>query len=171
MAFEAPRFWETDEGIYGGNAWTDRLNENVMYPSRGFHAERGVLVGAYVAGWTNQDNPDTFRRAADRRADQDQRGIDRGAAPGQVAAADKSPVAINWGQVALVRRSRRGRPRLRSGSSAGRAYAELLKPEGPIVFAGEHLSYVGLWQEGSALVGARGAARSSSSMAAGQKVG
>jgi monoamine oxidase len=30
-------------------------------------------------------------------------------------------------------------------------YAELLKPEGPIVFAGEHLSYVGLWQEGAAL--------------------
>jgi monoamine oxidase len=27
----------------------------------------------------------------------------------------------------------------------------LLKPEGPIVFAGEHLSYVGLWQEGAAL--------------------
>jgi monoamine oxidase len=27
----------------------------------------------------------------------------------------------------------------------------LLKPEGPITFAGEHLSYVGLWQEGSAL--------------------
>jgi monoamine oxidase len=25
-----------------------------------------------------------------------------------------------------------------------------LKPEGPIVFAGEHLSYQGLWQEGAA---------------------
>ena len=33
----------------------------------------------------------------------------------------------------------------------GARYAELLKPEGPIVFAGEHLSYVGLWQEGAAL--------------------
>ena len=31
------------------------------------------------------------------------------------------------------------------------AYLELMKPEGPIVFAGEHLSYIGLWQEGSAL--------------------
>jgi monoamine oxidase len=30
-------------------------------------------------------------------------------------------------------------------------YAELLKPEGPIVFAGEHLSYQGAWQEGAAL--------------------
>ena len=33
----------------------------------------------------------------------------------------------------------------------GPAYAELLKPEGPIVFAGEHLSYQGAWQEGAAL--------------------
>ena len=28
---------------------------------------------------------------------------------------------------------------------------ELLKPEGPIVFAGEHLSYQPTWQEGAAL--------------------
>jgi monoamine oxidase len=33
----------------------------------------------------------------------------------------------------------------------GQQYGELLKPEGPIVFAGEHLSYQGLWQEGAAM--------------------
>ena len=37
------------------------------------------------------------------------------------------------------------------GRARGQQYAELLKPEGPIYFAGEHLSYVGLWQEGAAL--------------------
>jgi monoamine oxidase len=37
------------------------------------------------------------------------------------------------------------------GERRGARYTELLKPEGPIVFAGEHLSYVGLWQEGAAL--------------------
>jgi monoamine oxidase len=31
------------------------------------------------------------------------------------------------------------------------AYAELFKPEGPIVFAGEHLSYQQTWQEGAVL--------------------
>ena len=30
-------------------------------------------------------------------------------------------------------------------------YMELLKPEGPIVFAGEHLSYQPTWQEGAVL--------------------
>ncbi len=33
----------------------------------------------------------------------------------------------------------------------GALYQELLKPEGPIVFAGEHLSYQPTWQEGAAL--------------------
>ena len=33
----------------------------------------------------------------------------------------------------------------------GPGYQELLKPEGPIVFAGEHLSYQPTWQEGAAL--------------------
>ena len=32
----------------------------------------------------------------------------------------------------------------------GARYAEVLRPEGPVVFAGEHLSYQGLWQEGAA---------------------
>jgi monoamine oxidase len=30
-------------------------------------------------------------------------------------------------------------------------YDELLRPEGPIYFAGEHLSYILFWQEGAAL--------------------
>ena len=37
------------------------------------------------------------------------------------------------------------------GVGRGALYAELLKPEGPIVFAGEHLSYQPTWQEGAAL--------------------
>ena len=36
------------------------------------------------------------------------------------------------------------------GGDRGADYAELLKPEGPIVFAGEHLSYQPIWQEGAA---------------------
>jgi len=37
------------------------------------------------------------------------------------------------------------------GGGRGPMYAELLRPEGPIVFAGEHLSYQPTWQEGAAL--------------------
>jgi monoamine oxidase len=36
-------------------------------------------------------------------------------------------------------------------TARGPRYAELLRPEGPVIFAGEHLSYVPYWQEGAAL--------------------
>jgi monoamine oxidase len=63
-----------------------------------------------------------------------------------------SPIAVNWGQIPYSE----GVGALWGGGPADAsrrtgAYLELLKPEGPIFFAGEHLSYVGLWQEGSAM--------------------
>lgn len=167
VAFEAPRFWETDEGIYGGNAWTDRLNENVMYPSGGLHDERGVIVGAYVAGWTNPGNPDRF--VALPIAEQ----IRLAAASIEALHPGKSrllssPLVINWGQVqwseGVGAVGRDFGPERR-----GPAYRELIRPEGPIAFAGEHLSYVGLWQEGSAL-SAHEALRIVHAMATGQNV-
>jgi monoamine oxidase len=151
VAFDSPRFWE-DEGIYGGNAWTDRLNENVMYPSSGFGQERGVLVGAYVAGWTNQGNPDQFVAKPVAEQIRISRESIEALHPGKSRLLGEG-LAVNWGQVPYsegVGALWDGPPGAPAGRRTG-AYLELLKPEGPIVFAGEHLSYVGLWQEGSAL--------------------
>ena len=150
VAFEAPRFWEA-EGIYGGLAWTDRLNENVIYPSNNHHAPRGVIVGAYVAGWTHQDTPEAFTKLPIAQQIQISRDSIEALHPGKSKLL-QGPVAVNWGQVPYSE----GVGALWGDGPAddgprGEQYAELLKPEGPIVFAGEHLSYVGLWQEGSAL--------------------
>ncbi len=65
VAFEAPRFWETDDSVFGGLAWTDRANENVIYPSHDIGSAKGVLVAAYAAGWTNQGNPQKFSAYSD----------------------------------------------------------------------------------------------------------
>jgi len=150
LAFEAPRFWE-DEGIYGGLAWTDRLNENIIYPSDRFNSPRGVLVGAYVAGWTHQDTPDAFVKLPIAEQVRISSGAVEALHPGKSRLL-ANPIAINWGQVPWSE----GVGALWGGGPAddnprGSDYAELLRPEGPIVFAGEHLSYLGLWQEGSAL--------------------
>jgi len=150
VAFEAPRFWE-DDGVYGGLAWTDRLNENVIYPSSSFHSPRGVIVGAYVAGWTHQDTPDAFVKLPFADQIRISAGSIEALHPGKSRLLE-SPVVVNWGQVPYSE----GVGALWGGGPAdtGRrtgAYLELLKPEGPIAFAGEHLSYIGLWQEGSAL--------------------
>jgi len=150
VAFEAPRFWEAD-GVYGGLAWTDRLNENVIYPSDHHHAPRGVIVGAYVAGWTHQDTPEAFTKLPISDQIRISRESIEALHPGKSQLL-QSPVAVNWGQVPYSE----GVGALWGDGPADTAprssqYAELLKPEGPIVFAGEHLSYVGLWQEGAAM--------------------
>ena len=151
VAFEAPRFWETDEHLYGGLAWTDRLNENLIYPSDDFFASKGVLVAAYVAGWTNQDNPQKFAALSHEERLRISRESVEALHPGKSRLLTKG-VTVGWGLVPFSE----GVGALWGDGpgdvgARGAKYAELLKPEGPIVFAGEHLSYAGLWQEGAAL--------------------
>jgi monoamine oxidase len=151
VAFESPRFWEIDHSVYGGVAWTDRLNENVLYPSGGFNQPRGVLVGAYVAGWTRPENPEAFARLSFADRFRITRDSIEALHPGRSQLLVK-PATVAWGQTpwssgvgVLWADGPRG------GIERGARYAELLRPEGPIVFAGEHLSYQGQWQEGAAL--------------------
>ena len=146
VAFEAPRFWEQDDNIFGGLAWTDRANENVIYPSNAFGSSKGVLVAAYVAGWTNQDNPQKFADYSDEKRLQVSRESVEALHPGRSKLLSKG-VTVGWGLVPYSE----GVGALWPNNDRGAQYAELLKPEGPIVFAGEHLSYQGLWQEGAAL--------------------
>src|SRR4051794_37360526 len=43
----ARRFWEEDEGIYGGITITDQSIRQIHYPSSDYQARKGVLLGAY----------------------------------------------------------------------------------------------------------------------------
>lgn len=150
LAFESPRFWE-QEDIYGGLAWTDRLNENVIYPSERFGAAKGVLVGAYCAGWTVAGNPDKFANLTHEERFRISRESIEALHPGKSRLLGKG-VTVAWGLtphsegVGLLWGGTPGNPAQR-----GSDYLEMLKPEGPIVFAGEHLSYQGTWQEGAAM--------------------
>jgi len=151
LAFEAPRFWERDDFIYGGLAWTDRMNENVIYPSEGYGSAKGVIVGAYCAGWTVQGNPDKFASLSHEERFRISRDSIEALHPGKSKLLGKG-VTVAWGLTPYsetVGTLWGGGP----GRVAGRPpeYAEMLKPEGPIVFAGEHLSYQGTWQEGAAM--------------------
>ena len=42
------RFWEEEDRIYGGMSWTDQTITQIMYPSAGLLAKKGVLVGYYA---------------------------------------------------------------------------------------------------------------------------
>jgi monoamine oxidase len=148
VAFESSRFWER-EGIYGGVGWTDAITENLLYPSGNWHSDKGVLVAAYVAGWTGQDHPEKFTKMSHEERFRLCREVVERLHPGKARELAR-PVTVSWG---LTKWSEGVGP-VGGGvfdfpRPAG--YAELYRPEGPIFFAGEHLSYVQFWQEGAAL--------------------
>lgn len=148
--FEAPRFWETRGDVYGGVAWTDRANENLLYPSGGFNQARGVLVAAYCAGWTRRENPNAFQALSHEERLRICRDSVEALHPGESHLLEKG-VTVGWGLTPYsegVSAMWPGGPT--NPGDRGEIYRELMKPEGPIVFAGEHLSYQPAWQEGAA---------------------
>ena len=152
VAFESPRFWENDENIFGGLAWTDRLNENVIYPSGGLGQPKAALVAAYSLGWTRPDTPKAFEDLSHEQRFRISRDSIEALHPGRSHLLTKG-VTVAWGLTPWsegVGAVWGNAPGTRAMARTG-AYLELLKPEGPIVFAGEHLSYQGTWQEGAAL--------------------
>jgi monoamine oxidase len=148
VGFESRRFWE-DEGIYGGLGWTDSMNENLLYPSGGWHGPKGVLVAAYCAGWVAQDNPQKFMALSHEERFRICRESVERLHPGH-AAELRNPVTVAWGLTPWSEGVGPAHPDW-FANPRGARYAQLLKPEGPIFFAGEHLSYVMFWQEGAAL--------------------
>jgi len=152
VGFEAPRFWE-EEGIYGGLAWTDRPNENLFYPSGGWHSDKGVLVTAYASGWTGPNHPAEFAAMSHEERFRVCRESVEVLHPGKARLLGR-PVTVSWSLTPWSEGVGPVGPAFGGGPPGGprtAAYEELLRPEGPIVFAGEHLSYVPFWQEGAAL--------------------
>lgn len=150
VAFESPRFWELDDNIFGGLGWTDRPNENLIYPSGGFNQPKGVLVPAYCAGWTRADNPDAFAALSHEQRFQICRESVEALHPGKSRLLTKG-VTVAWGLTPFsegVSAMWPGGPV--NPGDRGPVYQELLRPEGPVLFAGEHLSYQPAWQEGAA---------------------
>ncbi|HEY0115587.1 MAG TPA: FAD-dependent oxidoreductase [Allosphingosinicella sp.] len=148
VAFESRRFWE-DEGIYGGIGWTDAANENVIYPSSNFLADKGVLVAGYSVGFNGPRFPREFTAMSHEERFRICREQVERLHPGKSQLLEK-PVTVAWSLTPWSEGVGPDHPDWFEPTRPAR-YAELLKPEGPILFAGEHLSYVLFWQEGAAL--------------------
>ncbi len=50
IGWEANRFWETEDRIYGGISWTTDKIKQIWYPSSGFNSPTGVLTAMYTYG-------------------------------------------------------------------------------------------------------------------------
>jgi monoamine oxidase len=146
VAFEAPRFWEAQQ-IYGGISFGGNATGAVWYPSSGYQSDRGIILGAYVAGEpakTFEGFPIARQIAMARNA------IDK-LHPGH--GVDLSvPVAVDWNKVPYNLG-----PWIHwtdSASDTG-AYRLLNQPQGRVYFSGAHLSQLPSWQEGAVLAAHR----------------
>jgi monoamine oxidase len=145
IAFQSPRFWETNDHIYGGLSFTDRDTSMTWYPSDRFLHPTGVLVAGYTFGGGAArlgSLPLAEGQAYARET------VER-LHPGQ-SGKMTDPLTIHWGRIPHSLGI--------SGQVSGRdpaGYSLMNEPDGPYLFAGEHLAHVGAWQQGAIVSGWR----------------
>jgi monoamine oxidase len=145
VAFQARRFWEEDHQIYGGISWTTRDITQIWYPSGGFHSTQGIVVGAYI--WSNDIASRWEPLSPEERLVQ---AIAEGEAIHPGYGNEVSPTtgcSIAWGKVPYSEGGWMGW----NSDDLESAYLTLLEPDDRIFLAGEHLSHLTGWQEGSVL--------------------
>jgi monoamine oxidase len=141
IAWEAPRFWESENHIYGGISWVKGPTAMVWYPSDRFFSPKGILLGAYTA------REDVDELAAKPLAEQFalSRAAIEALHPGHGKDVRK-PMGIAWAKIPYTYGIAARWP-----SDKDPRYELLGTPDGPFYFAGEHLSHIGAWQEGAIL--------------------
>jgi len=165
VAWEAPRFWETEANIYGGISYLQQMVDLVWYPSARLFSEKGILIGGYsmefrpgsppladilattpLAFKTTTANGYAFGHLPNMQAklDTSRRSIDL-LHPGHGKELTK-PIYISWGQIPWNLGSW-----ISFNWSDQAALATLQAPDRRIYFAGDHTSHIVGWQEGAAL--------------------
>jgi monoamine oxidase len=141
IAWQARRFWEADDHIYGGISWVKGPTTMVWYPSDRMFSTKGILLGAYA---TRDDANLVAAQPLPAQFDISRAAIEA-LHPGRGKELE-CPMAIDWSKVPY---SLGIAARYRMDDDGN--YALLNEPDGPFYFAGEHLSHIGAWQEGAIL--------------------
>jgi monoamine oxidase len=141
IAWQSPRFWETEAHIYGGISFVNDETRLVWYPSDGFEEPNGILLGCYTTG------DDAKRIGELPLAEQ---CIRSRVAVNQLHPGHGSdladPVAVSWQKVPFSMG-----PWVHWPEGPSMEYRLLNEPDGTIYLAGEHVSHVNGWQEGAVL--------------------
>ncbi|MBF8187216.1 FAD-dependent oxidoreductase [Nonomuraea sp. K274] len=133
------RWWEIDEDIYGGITSTDLDLATIWYPSHGYGAARGLVVGYYNFG----AQADAY--AALKHADRERRAVEQGMRIHGAKYRDElvSSVSVAWKLQPHIEGAWVGWP------SRQGAYQLLNSPAGHVYFAGDWLSHMIAWQSGA----------------------
>jgi len=142
------RFWEEDDGIFGGGTMTDLPIRNLYYPDHGRETGRGVILASYT--WSE----DAQRWGSLKPDDRIAQALDD-VAEIHPQITKEFEVGASW--------------MWHDDEFAGGAFAlfdpgqqtllhdEIVKPEGRIHFAGEHASLYHAWIQGAFESGLRAA--------------
>jgi monoamine oxidase len=140
------RFWEEDEGIFGGGTLTDLPIRNLYYPDHGRETGRGILLASYT--WSE----DAQRWGSLKPEDRIVQALDD-VAEIHPQIVQEFEVGASWmwhddefagGAFALF-----------DPGQQTLLYDEIIKPEGRIYFAGEHASLYHAWIQGALESGLR----------------
>ncbi len=155
VAWESRRFWEQDDGIFGGISFlASGPIPQVWYPSANLMSKRGVLISGYA-----MENWDAFGKLPSYEA---KIAASRAAVeklhPGRGQELE-NPVYMCWGKVpynlgSWVSRGPDYPPTDEDAYYTG-PYREFIVPDDRIYFAGDHCSHLIGWQEGAALAAQR----------------
>jgi monoamine oxidase len=142
------RFWETDEGIYGGGTVTDLPIRNLYYTDYGKETGRGILLASYT--WSE----DAQRWGSLSPRDRIEQALENVAAiHPQVSAEFEVGASQMWHDDEFAG----GAFALFDPEQQTQLHGEIIKPEGRIHFAGEHASLYHAWIQGAIESGLRAA--------------
>ncbi|WP_371280544.1 flavin monoamine oxidase family protein [Dokdonella sp.] len=135
------RFWEEDDGIYGGISYTDLPIGVISYPSFGYHGKGpAVLLGGYTWG------TDAMKFSSMSPQQRISAAVAQGAQiHPQYRAEFQNGMAVAWHRVPFTM----GCFGLWTQAMREQHYENLCAFDGRIVLAGEHASYLPAWQEGA----------------------
>ena len=140
------RFWEEDDGIFGGGTITDLPIRNLYYPDHGRETGRGVILASYT--WSE----DAQRWGSLSPNDRIQQALEN-VAQIHPQVMKEFEVGVSWmwhddefagGAFALF-----------DPGQQSLLHEEIVRPEGRIYFAGEHASLYHAWIQGAIESGLR----------------
>lgn len=134
------RFWEEDEGIYGGHSSTDQDITQIIYPSYGFNGLKGILIGYYIQG--QQARPMGERTPAERLA----LALEQGTRiHPQYPVEFEHGFSVAWHRVPWSY----GSWATFSAEARKETYPVLIKPQGRLYLAGDHMTHWNAWMQGA----------------------
>jgi len=142
------RFWEEDEGIFGGATLSDLPIGTIYYPEHGQETGQGVLMASFTYG-LDADHWAAF--SAEERISQTARQT------AKIHPQIQQEYEVGFSKVWSQDRFAGGVSAFFESGQEACLYPHMVAPEGPIYFAGEHTSPKHAWIEGAVESGLRAA--------------